>query len=72
MDHHAINALQKDQNVPYVALPAMFVGGDQWEFCVEFDNCEINVFVLLQQLVLQMFVEKLWRKWGICRFHSSC
>lgn len=65
MDYHAINALYKYQNEPYVALPAMSIGGDQWEFWVEFDDCEITVCVLLQQLVLQTFEEKLRRKWGI-------
>lgn len=29
MDHHAINALYKYRNEPYVALPAMSIGGDQ-------------------------------------------
>lgn len=46
-----------DKNKQYVALPAMFLNGDQWELWVGIGSCEISVF--LQQQVLQMFEEKL-------------
>lgn len=52
-----------NENKQYVALPAMFLSGDRWEFWVRTGNREISV--LLQQQVLQTFEEKLQRKWGI-------
>lgn len=67
MDHRAINALYRDQNEPYIALPAMFIGGDQWDFWVEFGDYEVIACVLLQQLARKMFEETLEESEG-----SSC